>query len=122
MQFRSVGNCILEYCFGDAISSTAPLWPFAAGLGAPGFVYSSVSEATAGIALARGGLIKGGTAYGATDDFGYRAAVNPVHPHDVSATLLHLLGLDQTRLTYRYSGRDFRLTDMHGKVIRDILA
>jgi hypothetical protein len=73
------------------------------------------------IALAGGG-IKGGTAYGATDDFGYRAAVNPVHPHDVNATLLHLLGLDHTRLTYRYSGRDFRLTDVHGKVIRDILA
>jgi len=73
------------------------------------------------IALAGGG-IKGGTAYGATDDFGYRAAVNPVHPHDVNATLLHLLGLDHTRLTYRYSGRDFRLTDVHGKVIHDILA
>jgi hypothetical protein len=73
------------------------------------------------IALAGGG-IRGGTVYGATDDFGYRAAVNPVHPHDVNATLLHLLGLDHTRLTYRYSGRDFRLTDVHGNVIRDILA
>lgn len=73
------------------------------------------------IALAGGG-IKGGTVYGATDDFGYRAAVNPVHPHDVNATLLHLLGLDHTRLTYQYSGRDFRLTDVHGNVIRDILA
>jgi len=73
------------------------------------------------IALAGGG-IKGGTVYGATDDFGYRAAENPVHPHDVNATLLHLLGLDHTRLTYRYSGRDFRLTDVHGKVIRDIIA
>ena len=69
-----------------------------------------------------GGGIKGGMTYGATDDFGYRAAVNPVHPLDVNATLLHLLGLDHTRLTYRYSGRDFRLTDVHGKVIRDILA
>ena len=65
------------------------------------------------IALAGGG-IKGGTVYGATDDFGYRAADKPVHPHDVNATLLHLLGLDHTRLTYRYSGRDFRLTDVHG--------
>jgi hypothetical protein len=73
------------------------------------------------IALAGGG-IKGGTVYGATDDFGYRAAVDPVHPHDVNATLLHLLGLDHTRLTYRYSGRDFRLTDVHGKVVRGILA
>lgn len=73
------------------------------------------------IALAGGG-IKGGTVYGATDDFGYKAMEKPVHPHDVNATLLHLLGLDHTRLTYRYSGRDFRLTDVHGNVIRDILA
>ena len=73
------------------------------------------------IALAGGG-IKGGTVYGATDEFGYRAAENPVHPHDVNATLLHLLGLDHTRLTYRYSGRDFRLTDVHGSVLREILS
>jgi hypothetical protein len=72
--------------------------------------------------LLAGGGIKSGTVYGATDDFGYRAAVNPVHPHDVNATLLHLLGLDHTRLTYHYSGRDFRLTDVHGNVLRDILA
>jgi hypothetical protein len=71
------------------------------------------------IALAGGG-IRGGMAYGATDDFGYRASDKLVHPHDVNATLLHLLGLDHTRLTYRYSGRDFRLTDVHGSVIRDI--
>jgi Protein of unknown function (DUF1501) len=73
------------------------------------------------IAIAGGG-IKGGTVHGATDDFGYRAVESRVHPHDVNATLLHLLGLDHTRLTYRYSGRDFRLTDVHGNVIRDILA
>jgi hypothetical protein len=73
------------------------------------------------IAVAGGG-IKGGMVYGATDDFGYRAADKPVHPHDLNATLLHLLGLDHTRLTYRYSGRDFRLTDVNGNVIRDILA
>jgi hypothetical protein len=73
------------------------------------------------IALAGGG-IKGGTVYGATDEFGYRAAEKPVHPHDVNATLLHLLGLDHKRLTYSYSGRDFRLTDVKGEVLRDILA
>ncbi|MBL8216587.1 MAG: DUF1501 domain-containing protein, partial [Bryobacterales bacterium] len=73
------------------------------------------------IAVAGGG-IKGGTTYGATDDFGYKAQDKPVHPHDLNATLLHLLGLDHTRLTYQYSGRDFRLTDVHGTVIRDILA
>jgi len=72
------------------------------------------------IALAGGG-IKGGMVHGATDDFGYRAADKPVHPHDVNATLLHLLGLDHTRLTYRYSGRDFRLTDIRGNVINDII-
>lgn len=73
------------------------------------------------IAIAGGG-IKGGTVYGATDDFGYRAEDKPVHPHDVNATLLHLLGLDHKRLTYSYSGRQFRLTDVHGSVLSDILA
>jgi hypothetical protein len=73
------------------------------------------------IAIAGGG-IRGGMAYGATDEFGYRAVEKTVHPHDVNATLLHLLGLDHTRLTYRYSGRDFRLTDVHGNVLRDLLA
>jgi hypothetical protein len=69
-----------------------------------------------------GGGVKGGLAYGATDDFGYRAVEKPIHVHDLHATILHLLGFDHTRLTYRYSGRDFRLTDVEGNVIRDILA
>ena len=73
------------------------------------------------IALAGGG-VKGGIVYGATDDFGYRAAEKPVHPHDVNATVLHLLGLDHTRLIYPYSGRDFRLTDVHGTVLKEIIA
>ena len=72
--------------------------------------------------LLAGGGIRGGQAYGATDDFGYQAAVNPVTPHDLHATALHLLGLDHTMLTYRYSGRDFRLTDVHGTVVQDWLA
>ncbi len=72
--------------------------------------------------LLAGGGIRGGQAYGATDDFGYKAVVNPVTPHDLHATALHLLGLDHTKLTYRYSGRDFRLTDVHGTVIKDWLA
>ena len=66
--------------------------------------------------------MKGGMAYGATDDFGFKAVENPVHPHDLHATILHLLGLDHTKLTYRYSGRDFRLTDVAGRVIYDIIA
>lgn len=68
-----------------------------------------------------GGGVKGGVTYGATDDFGFKAEQNRVHVHDLHATILHLLGIDHTRLTYSYSGRDFRLTDVHGNVIRDIL-
>ncbi|MEM1249031.1 MAG: DUF1501 domain-containing protein [Acidobacteriota bacterium] len=69
-----------------------------------------------------GGGVKGGFAYGATDEFGYHAVENRMHLHDVHATLLHLLGLDHEKLTYRFSGRDFRLTDVAGVVHRDILA
>ncbi len=72
--------------------------------------------------LLAGGGIKGGTIYGATDELGFKAVDKPVHPHDLNATLLHLLGLDHTKLTYFYSGRYFRLTDVHGEVIRPILA
>ena len=71
--------------------------------------------------LAGGGVI-GGLTYGATDEFGFFAGENKVHIHDLHATILHCLGLDHERLTYRYSGRDFRLTDVHGRVVRDILA
>jgi uncharacterized protein (DUF1501 family) len=69
-----------------------------------------------------GGGVKGGTVYGATDEFGYRAVENPVHVHDLHATMLHLLGFDHERLTYRYAGRDFRLTDVSGEVVKEILA
>ena len=60
--------------------------------------------------------------YGETDDFGFKVAENPVHVHDLQATILHLLGLDHEKLTYRYSGRDFRLTDVEGRVVKDIVA
>ena len=69
-----------------------------------------------------GGGVKGGMAYGATDDFGFRAVENRVHPHDLHATMLHLLGFDHEKFTYRYAGRDFRLTDVHGHVVKDIVA
>lgn len=69
-----------------------------------------------------GGGVKPGFSYGATDEFGLTAVENRVHVHDLHATILHLMGLDHERLTYRYSGRDFRLTDVHGKVVRDIIA
>jgi hypothetical protein len=69
-----------------------------------------------------GGGIKAGMSFGSTDEFGFNAAENPVHVHDLQATILHLLGLDHERLTFKYQGREFRLTDVEGKVIRDILA
>lgn len=69
-----------------------------------------------------GGGIRGGQMYGATDEFGMHAIENRVHVHDLHATVLHLLGVDHQRLTYRYSGRDFRLTDVHGRVVSDILS
>jgi hypothetical protein len=69
-----------------------------------------------------GGGVKSGLQYGPTDDYGYYSVVNNVHFHDLHATILHLLGIDHTRLTYRYAGRDFRLTDVHGNVVRDIIA
>jgi hypothetical protein len=69
-----------------------------------------------------GGGIKPGTTYGETDDLGFNIAKDPVHVHDLHATLLHLLGLDHERLTFRFQGRDYRLTDVHGKVVQGILA
>jgi hypothetical protein len=69
-----------------------------------------------------GGGVKGGISYGRTDDFGMDIVENPMHVHDLNATILHLLGLDHERLTYRYQGREFRLTDVHGHVVDAILA
>ena len=72
--------------------------------------------------LLAGGGVQGGLMYGATDDLGMHAVENRIHVHDLHATILHLMGIDHTRLTYRYSGRDFRLTDVHGRVVTDVLA
>ena len=69
-----------------------------------------------------GGGVKGGYIHGATDDFGYKAIENLVHVHDLHATILHLLGFDHERLTFRHAGRDFRLTDVYGDVVTDIIA
>ncbi len=69
-----------------------------------------------------GGGIRAGMTYGRTDELGFNIVENPVHVHDLQATVLHQLGLDHERLTYRYAGRDFRLTDVHGKVVTDIMA
>ena len=69
-----------------------------------------------------GGGVKGGIAYGATDDYGRLVAENPVHVHDFHATILHLLGFDHEKLVFRHAGRDFRLTDVHGNVVKELLA
>ena len=69
-----------------------------------------------------GGGVRGGMSYGETDEYGYKGVENRVHVHDFQATILHLLGLDHKKLTYRYSGRDYRLTDVHGRVVKEILA
>ena len=69
-----------------------------------------------------GGGIKPGIVYGKTDEFGFYASENKVHVHDLHATILHLMGLDHEKLTYRYSGRDYRLTDVSGHVVNEIIA
>ncbi|MEM7264281.1 MAG: DUF1501 domain-containing protein, partial [Planctomycetota bacterium] len=69
-----------------------------------------------------GGGVKGGMTHGATDDFGFAAVEDRMHPHDLHATILHLMGIDHEKLTFRYSGRDFRLTDVHGRVLHEIIA
>ena len=69
-----------------------------------------------------GGGVKGGYVHGATDEFGFQAVEKKVHVHDRHATLLHLMGFDHEKFTYRYAGRDFRLTDVHGRVVTEILA
>ena len=69
-----------------------------------------------------GGGIKPGVIHGETDDVGYNIVADPVHVHDLHATILNCLGLDHTRLTFRFQGRDYRLTDVHGEVVRPLLA
>ena len=68
-----------------------------------------------------GGGVKGGHSHGSSDDYGYEAVEGKVSIHDLHATILHLLGLDHEKLTYRYAGRDFRLTDVHGNVVKGII-
>ena len=69
-----------------------------------------------------GGGIKGGVQLGSTDDFSYNIVEDPIHIHDLNATILHCLGIDHERLTYRFRGRDYRLTDVEGKVVKQVLA
>ena len=69
-----------------------------------------------------GGGVKPGMTYGETDEVGYNVAKDPVHVHDFQATVMHLMGIDHERLTYKYQGRRFRLTDVHGDVVKEILS
>ena len=69
-----------------------------------------------------GAGVKGGTIFGKTDEYGYRVIENEVSVHDLHATIMHLLGLDHKQLTFRFGGRDMRLTDVHGNLVKDILA
>ena len=69
-----------------------------------------------------GGGVKGGIVHGATDEFGYKAVQDKVHVHDLHATILKLMGFDHEKLTYRYQGRDFRLTDVYGHVVNNLIA
>jgi arylsulfatase A-like enzyme len=69
-----------------------------------------------------GGGVKGGFTHGESDELGFSVAKDPVHVHDLQATILHLMGMDHKKLTYRFQGRDYRLTDVHGKVVREVLA
>jgi hypothetical protein len=69
-----------------------------------------------------GGGARPGVTHGTSDDLGFDVATNPVTPHDLQATVLHLLGIDHLRLTYRYQGRDFRLTDVFGNLVQDVIA
>ena len=71
--------------------------------------------------LLGGGGVRPGIAYGETDEYGYHAVRDRVHMHDLHATILHLLGIDHERLTFPYAGRDFRLTDVHGRVVKDLM-
>ena len=69
-----------------------------------------------------GGGVKPGISYGQTDDYSYNIAENPVHVHDLHATMLHCLGIDHERLTFKVQGRNYRLTDVHGKIVKELLA
>ena len=106
------------------LDSTLVIWggefgrmPFSEGENAPGRNHNPYGFCM----WTAGGGVKGGVSYGETDEFGFEAVVDKVHIHDFHATMLHLLGIDHERLTYHYSGRDFRLTDVHGRVPSEIL-
>ena len=86
------------------------------------FTFPAIFLTVLGVLLIAGGGVRGGYSLGATDDFCYNIARDPVHVHDLNATILHLLGIDHRQLTFRFQGRDNRLTDVYGEVITKLLA
>ena len=110
---RHLGRRIRPHADGRTAARPAPT---------PARSTAATTTTTASPIWLAGGGVKGGHVYGATDEFGFKAVENPVHVHDLHATILHLLGFDHEKLTYRYAGRDFRLTDVHGQVVHELIA
>lgn len=122
---RPVAALLTDLQARGLLDSTLVVWAGEFGrlpISQPGAKPGRDHNPNANTAWLAGGGVKGGTSYGATDEFGYRAAVNKVDTHDFHATLLHLLGMDHEKLTYLHNGRRYRLTDVFGKVIKDVVA
>ena len=126
---KPVGALIKDLKQRDLLKDTLVVWggefgrtPFREGRTAKGSVLGRDHYPDVFSMWMAGGGVKGGIDYGSSDELGFSVAENPVHVHDLQATILHQLGFDHEKLTYRFQGRDYRLTDVHGKVIQDILA
>jgi hypothetical protein len=126
---RSVAALITDLKRRGLLEETLVIWmgefgrtPFREGRTAGGPYIGRDHHPFSNTLFLAGGGLKAGMTYGATDELGFHVAEGPVHIHDIQATLLHLLGLDHTRLTYRFQGRDYRLTDVDGRVVKEILA
>ena len=119
---RPIGALIADLKERDLLKDTLIVWGGEFGRTPQGTGTGRGHNAKGYTTWMAGGGVRGGIRYGATDEHGYEAVENRMHVHDWHATILHLLGLDHEQLTYRYAGRDFRLTDVHGHVAREILA
>jgi hypothetical protein len=126
---RPVAALIKDLKQRGMLSETLVVWmgefgrtPFREGRTAAGNILGRDHHPFSNTMFMAGGGMRAGMTFGLTDEFGFNVVENPVHVHDVQATILHQLGLDHTRLTYRFQGRDFRLTDVHGKVVESILS
>ena len=122
---RPIAGLLTDLASRGMLDSTLVVWggefgrmPFSEGRNEPGRNHNPYGFS---MWLAGGGT-RGGITHGATDELGFQAVENKVHIHDLHATILHLLGMDHERLTFRHAGRDFRLTDIHGKVVHELIA